>query len=231
MEADPAPEPDADARDLRSADEHADLIGAAGTLDAETRERGDQPILEPMDEAPDVPPTAVEVKHHIGHALARAVIGEASAAAAGEHREARGLEQLLRRRAGARGVKRRVFQQPDGFGRHAGEDGLDTRLHRRHSLLIGNWRGADRPVHAGTRLSVSGDRLERSMRHEQPRPIVRPGGLEASCFSLALHPRARFANAAPASLQPCSGAVCKPYPGEMPRKIQAVVAEMVDAQR
>ncbi len=87
------------------ADEHADLIGAAVTLDAETRESGDQPILQPMDEAPDVPPAAVEVEHHIGHALAGAVIGEASAAAAREHREARGLKQLLRRGAGAGGVK------------------------------------------------------------------------------------------------------------------------------
>ncbi len=50
MEADPTPEPDADARDLRVADEHADLTGAAGALDAETRESGDQPILQPMDE-------------------------------------------------------------------------------------------------------------------------------------------------------------------------------------
>jgi hypothetical protein len=44
------------------------------------------------------------------------VIGELSAAAGGEEREAR-IEQVAFLAAGARGVERGVFQQPDQLGR------------------------------------------------------------------------------------------------------------------
>ncbi len=81
MQRHPMPHAHADAGDLGAAHEDADLAGPALALDAEPRKRGDQPVFERADEGPHVAAAPREVEHHIGHALARAVIGEAAAAA------------------------------------------------------------------------------------------------------------------------------------------------------
>ena len=82
VQAHPAAHAHPDARDLGAADEDADRAGAPLALDAEAAERRDQPILERGDEGPHVASAPRQVEHHISHALAGAVIGEAPAAAA-----------------------------------------------------------------------------------------------------------------------------------------------------
>src|SRR5205814_10588405 len=65
--------------------------------------------------------------------------GELAAAAGREHRKAR-IEQVRSLAAGAGGVERGVFQQPDQFGGLPGRDRSDPRLHGRYGLEIG-YRG------------------------------------------------------------------------------------------
>ena len=57
-----------------------------------------------------------EIEHDVADPLAGTVIGELAAAAGGVHRKAR-LDQFLRPRRRAGGVKRRMLEQPDQFGR------------------------------------------------------------------------------------------------------------------
>src|SRR3990172_8724584 len=112
MQADPAADADTDATDLCARDEDADLTGMTLPRNAEAGKGRDQPVFEGGDEGPDVAAPPGKVEHHIGHALARAVIGEAPAAAAFEDREPAWREQLGLVRAGARGIDGRGLEQP-----------------------------------------------------------------------------------------------------------------------
>ena len=90
---------------------------AALAFDAEAGERRDQPVLERGDEGADVAAARAEVEHHIGHALAGAVIGEAAAAAGPNTGKRPGIEQLARLGAGAGRVEGRVLEQPHALAR------------------------------------------------------------------------------------------------------------------
>ena len=79
---------------------------------------------------------SVEVEHHIGDALAWAVIGVLPAAAAAIDRQALRIEQVFGPCAGAGGVERRVLQQPHQLGRGAGADRRDALLHRGDCFVI-----------------------------------------------------------------------------------------------
>ena len=157
MERDPAPQPDADRGDLvlmagalvRPPDPDADAILAALAAHVEGRQRPDDPFLEARHIGPHVGLPSLQVEHHIGHALAGAVIGELAAAPGGEQRKT-GVEQVGIPAAGAGGVERGVLQQPDQFGGLVGGDGGDARLHGRHGLQIGHRRVRDQPFHRAT---------------------------------------------------------------------------------
>ena len=109
---------------------------AAFAADVEVSERADDPFLEIVDVGAHVGLAALQVDHHVGDPLAGAVIGELAAAAGLEHRKAR-VVQVLRFRAGAAGVERRMLEQPHQFRRAAGGDRGGALLHRGNGLEIG----------------------------------------------------------------------------------------------
>src|SRR5215470_20176195 len=92
MQRHPALDPDADRRDLvlapqlRAAHPDADAVVAPLAGHGEGGEGTDDPFFQRGDEAADVGTAAAQVEHHIGDALARAVIGEATAASSLMHR-------------------------------------------------------------------------------------------------------------------------------------------------
>src|SRR5262249_20078592 len=130
MEADPALDPDADGRDLvlaalalvRPAHPDADPVLSALATDVEGRERADQPFLQVCHEPAHVPATPLQVKHHVGDALARPVISELAAAAGGKHRKPR-LDEVLGPGAGPGRVERRMLDKPHQLVGLAGRDG------------------------------------------------------------------------------------------------------------
>src|SRR5207237_131238 len=141
MIADPVTHPDADRSDLvfrlvpfgvTADDPHADPAVAPFALYAEPLQGGDDPFLEPPDMTAHVSPAGpaalIEIDHHIGDALARAVIGILPAAPAPVDRQPAGIEQVLGAGAGAGGVERGVLQQPHQLRRAAVAD-------RRYALL------------------------------------------------------------------------------------------------
>ena len=75
-------------------DPDADAVLAPLAAHIEGGERADEPLLQRRDEAAHVRRAALQVEHHIGHALAGPVIGELPAAAGLVDREAR-LDQVL----------------------------------------------------------------------------------------------------------------------------------------
>jgi hypothetical protein len=129
---------------LRPGDPHADAILAPFAAHVEARKRSDQPFLERCDEAAHVRHPALEVEHHIGDALAGAVIGELPAAPDRMHREAR-VGEVLRPGAGAGGIERRVLQQPDEFRSASVRDRRDPCLHGGKRALIAHRRFAHAP--------------------------------------------------------------------------------------
>src|SRR5471032_2649226 len=74
---------------LRPAHPDADAILTPFAAHVETAKRPDNPFLETDDKTSHVRPAPLQVEHHIGHALAGAVIGHLSAAPAFKHRKAR----------------------------------------------------------------------------------------------------------------------------------------------
>src|SRR4051794_29566471 len=108
VERHPAPQPDADRRDLvlvagafvRPRDPNADAVLAAFAAHIEGGERADDPFLEAGDIGPHVWPPPFQVEHDIGDPLAGTVIGELAAAAGLVHRKTR-LEQVAWFAAGA----------------------------------------------------------------------------------------------------------------------------------
>ena len=109
-------------------------------------QRADDPFFQARHEAAHVRPALLEVEHHIGHALARPVVGHLPAAAALEHRETR-LDQLAGLGAGAGGVKGRVLEQPDQLALTSGRDGGGAGVHDGHSGFIGHRLVAHAPFH------------------------------------------------------------------------------------
>ena len=158
MQRDPIPHPHADAGELGALHEDADLAGLALALQAKTRKRGDQPVFERADERPHIAAAPREVEHHIGHALARAVIGEAPAAAGLEDGKAVGREQLRRIGAGARRVDGGVLEQPDAVLSLAAGDCRGASIHEGERVGIGHRRRARQPfdLRRGMRLSCKG---------------------------------------------------------------------------
>jgi hypothetical protein len=78
---------------------------------------------------PHILVAAAQIAKRINHALPRAVIGITAAAPGLEYRETRGIDQLALLGAGARRVKRRMFQKPKQIGRFAGLDRRDAFFH------------------------------------------------------------------------------------------------------
>jgi len=97
--ADPLLQADADGGDLVFAelaagfcpvDPDADAVLAAFALHVEGAEGLDDPVFEGADELLHISAASGEVQHHVGHALAGAVIGELTAALGVENRETGG---------------------------------------------------------------------------------------------------------------------------------------------
>ncbi len=169
VQRDPLRHADADGGDLvleafafvRPAHPDADAVLAPLAAHVEGGQRPDDPFLQRGDEAAHVRPAPLEVEHHIGHALARPVIGHLAAAAALEHRKAR-FDQLAGLGAGAGGIKGRVFEKPDQLRLFAGGNGRRARLHGVHRRLIGHERIAHAPL----------DRLRSGRRGKPDRQFV-----------------------------------------------------------
>ncbi len=113
--------PDAERRDLVLAtirsDPDADSTLAPFAPNAEPGEGADDPVFEVMDIASQVAAARPEVQHHIRDTLPGPVIGELTAAPCPIDRQGIGQQQVFRPGAGAGGVERRMFQQPDLFRR------------------------------------------------------------------------------------------------------------------
>src|SRR6185437_5372589 len=113
---------------VRLGDPDADPAGPALALDVEERERADEPLLEPLDIAPEVGAVTLQVEHDVADALAGSMIGVLPTPAGAIDRKEPGIDQVRRLGARARRVERRVLEQPDQLRRAAGAD-------RRHALL------------------------------------------------------------------------------------------------
>ena len=96
----------------------------------------DDPVFQRADELLHVAAALGEVEHHIGHALAGAVIGELAAALGVEDGEAGGVQEVAVLGAGAPRVERRVLQQPDQLVGLARGDGGGARFHGRHGVGV-----------------------------------------------------------------------------------------------
>src|SRR4029453_14522755 len=81
--------------------------------------RIDHPTFQQMDKTADLFPPPLQVEHNVADPLAWPVIGIAAAAAGLVDGEAQRIDQLGRGGPGGRGEERRVFQEPDAFGRSA----------------------------------------------------------------------------------------------------------------
>jgi len=89
---DPVPNAHADAGNLGIADEYTDLLAVPFTRYAESVEGGDHPVFECLHEGSHVTVAPRQVEHDVSDSLARAVIGEAAAAARLEHGKAVGRD-------------------------------------------------------------------------------------------------------------------------------------------
>ena len=98
------------------------------------------------DIGPHVGLAPVEIEHHIGHPLARPVIGELAAAAGLVHRKTR-FDEVLRLRAGSGGVERWVLEQPDQLGRCARGDRRRPLVHHCECCRVADRTIADPPLH------------------------------------------------------------------------------------
>src|SRR5690606_25201373 len=111
---------------------------------AEFCQRPDDPGFEIRDKASDVTTPAIEIKHHIGDALPRSVIGILPAAPRLKHRKAR-LQQILGPGTGSGGIKRRMLDQPDGFIRRASGYGGDPAFHEAFGFRVAGQAAAVYP--------------------------------------------------------------------------------------
>ena len=116
------------------------------------RKRGDQPVLERADERPHVAAAPREVEHHIGHALARAVIGEAAAAPGLEDGKAIRRQQLGGIGAGASRVDGGVLEQPDAVLSLPPRDRGYASIHEGNGLGVRHRLRARQPFDLGRRM-------------------------------------------------------------------------------
>ena len=65
-----------------------------------------------------------------------------------------GFQQIAGLGAGAAGVKRGMFQQPDQFGLGAGQDGFDPSLHGGDRRFVRLWVLTDAPGDLGARIQI-----------------------------------------------------------------------------
>ena len=132
---------------VRSPHPHPDAVLAPFALHVEGCKRADDPLLEAGDIGAHVRPAPLEIEHHVSDALARSMIGQLPAAPGGEQWKAR-LQEVGLLAAGAGGVERGMFQQPDQFRRAARGNGFRPRLHCGKSFRIGH-RGVGNPPFYG----------------------------------------------------------------------------------
>ena len=92
-----------------------------------------------MDKTAHITPTPVQIEHQIPHSLARPMIGVTPTATGRDHFKA-GIDKFGRVGAGACGIDRRMFEQPDQFCGIASGNGLIARLHFSKRRAIGNRR-------------------------------------------------------------------------------------------
>ena len=175
VEGHPAPDPDADGGDLvlrglalvGPAHPHPDPVLPALAADVEGIEGGDDPGLQGRHVAAQVRRAAVQVQHHIGHALAGAVIGVLPSPPRPMDRETVGLDEVRLLGRGSRRVERRVLHEPDHLPRLPGSDRLGAGLHEGDGLLIADRLVRDRPLDrfgAGLRVEMNGQAVSQ-VRH------------------------------------------------------------------
>ena len=126
-------------------DPDADPSLVPPALDVEPREGADEPLLEPAHVPAHVAAALPQIKHDVGHPLARAVIGVPAAPAGGVDGQERSVEQVFEPRTGARGVEGRMLQKPCELRFPVLPDVRDPRFHRGHGLLVTDRRVADPP--------------------------------------------------------------------------------------
>jgi hypothetical protein len=95
---------------------------AALADDVEAGEGGNDPAFEITDEASDIVVAPLQVEHHVGDALAGAMIGVSAAAAGFVDRKALRRQQFGGVGAGPGGVYGGMFEQPNGLRRGADAD-------------------------------------------------------------------------------------------------------------
>ena len=175
VEGHPAPDPDADGGDLvlrglalvGPAHPHPDPVLPALAADVEGIEGGDEPGLQGRHVAAQVRRAAVQVQHHVGHALAGAVIGVLPSPPRPMDRETVGLDEVRLLGRGSRRVERRVLHEPDQLPRLPGSDRLGAGLHEGDGLLIADRLVRDRPfdrLGAGLRMEMNGQAVSQ-VRH------------------------------------------------------------------
>ncbi len=129
-------------------DPYADSGLARLADDVERLQRLDQPAFERGHIGAHVGPSAPEVEHDVSDPLPGSVIGELAAASGAMDRKA-GVDQVAVLRARACGVKRRMLDEPDAFGRVSARDRLRARFHLRQSVGILRRAGRDDPFDWG----------------------------------------------------------------------------------
>ena len=112
--------------------------------DVERFQRLDQPAFERGHIGSHVGPTALEVEHDVSDPLPGPVIGELAAASGAMDRKT-GFDEVAVLRARAGGVKRRMLDEPDPFGRVSARDRFGARLHLRQGVGILRQSGGDDP--------------------------------------------------------------------------------------
>lgn len=137
----PSPHAHADGGDfvfstLRAGHPDADPPGSPLPADAENRQGPNDPILQMTDMGTNVAPAPVQIKQDIGDPLPGAMIGELSPPAGAIDGEAVGGQQIFIPGAGAGGIERRMFQQPDQFSGITGPDGGGAFFHHGNGMLV-----------------------------------------------------------------------------------------------
>ena len=112
--------------------------------DVESLQRLDQPMFERGDVGSHVGPAALEVEHDVTDPLPGSVVGELAAASGAMDRKT-GFDEVALFGARAGGVKRRMLEEPDAFGRVSARDRIGARLHLHERVGILRQSGGDDP--------------------------------------------------------------------------------------
>ncbi len=100
-------------RFLRPSHPDADAVLAPLAAYVHRIERKDHHFFKRHDEGADILPPAFEIKHHIGNALAGAMISVFAAAAGRKNRKTVRLHKVLRIGAGACRIEGRMLDEPE----------------------------------------------------------------------------------------------------------------------